>query len=82
MIRTQIQLTEEQFESLKRLARQEDLAVAAIIRTAVQDYLDREQRGRSREGALAVVGRFESDLSDVAQQHDEHLAEIYGDFNR
>ena len=82
VFRTQIQLTEAQMERLKRLARDEERAVAAIIRAAVQDYLERHEGLRSRDQALAAIGRFEADAGDVAANHDRYLAEIYGDFAR
>ena len=81
MIRTQIQLTEEQSQEIKSIAEREDLSMAELIRRAVDDWLARYGDAVSqakKERALAVVGRFRSGLSDVAENHDEYLAESYG----
>jgi len=83
MIRTQIQLTEEQSQEIKSIAEREDLSMAELIRRAVDDWLARYGDAVSqakKERALAVVGRYRSGLSDVAENHDEYLAEAYGDY--
>ena len=81
MIRTQIQLTEEQSQEIKSIAEREDLSMAELIRRAVDDWLARYGDAVSqakKERALAVVGRYRSGLSDVAENHDEYLAAAYG----
>jgi hypothetical protein len=40
------------------------------------DLIDLEER---RRRALATVGRFRSDISDISLKHDEHLAYIYAE---
>jgi len=81
MIRTQVQLTEEQVQALKELAHRENKSVAELTRQAVDYWLQAvglvpmEER---RRRAMAVVGRFRSGRSDVSESHDEHLAEAYG----
>ena len=42
MIRTQIQLTEEQMEALRRLAALKKKSMADLVRQSVELYLDRE----------------------------------------
>jgi len=57
--------------------------MAELIRRAVDDWLARYGDAVSqakKERALAVVGRYRSGLSDVAENHDEYLAEAYGDY--
>lgn len=80
MVRTQIQLTEEQARALKRLATDRGVSVATLIRESVDRYVrsagpvdDQEQRRR----ALTAVGRFHSGRSDLAAEHDRHLEEAY-----
>ncbi len=80
MVRTQIQLSEEQARVLKRLATDRGVSVAALIRESVDRYVrsaspvdDQEQRRR----ALAAVGRFHSGRSDLAAEHDSYLSETY-----
>ncbi len=79
MIRTQIQLTEEQAARLKRLASAKGVSVAELFRQGVEVLLrsngisPEEQRQR----AIAVAGRFHSGQSDLSVNHDNHLAEVY-----
>ena len=78
MIRTQIQLSEEQYRALKEAARCEDVSLAAIVRRCVDRWLAEQQEGARRERAdraLAVVGRFASGSDDVAERHDAYLCE-------
>ncbi len=80
MVRTQIQLTEEQTKSLKRLAANRHRSVAELIRQAVDNMIrssaliDIEER-RSR--ALAAAGRFSSGLQDLSAEHDKYLSEAF-----
>ncbi|MEJ2555151.1 MAG: ribbon-helix-helix domain-containing protein [Anaerolineae bacterium] len=80
MIRTQIQLTEEQSRALKSLAARRGVPVAELIRQSVDSFIrssagldDRERRRR----AIAAAGKFHSGKSDVAVNHDDYLAEAY-----
>ena len=81
MIRTQIQLTDEQARKLRELAAAEGRSVADLVRELVDRRL---QHGAGpdpddvRRRALAVVGRFRSGCGDLAEEHDRHLAEGYG----
>ena len=80
MLRTQIQLTEEQAARLKKIAGARNRSVAKLIREAVDEYLradvvqsDDEKRRR----ALKAAGCASSGLGDLAEKHDEYLAEIF-----
>jgi Ribbon-helix-helix protein, copG family len=81
MVRTQIQLTENQAERLRTLAAERGVSMAELIRKAVDALLagnaavDVEE---SRRRALAVVGRFRSGTKDGSRSHDKHLAKAYG----
>lgn len=80
MVRTQIQLTEEQARTLKRLALSRHLSVAELIRQAVDSLIksgtaiDIEER---RKRALGIVGRFSSGKRDVSREHDKYLSEAF-----
>ena len=80
MIRTQIQLTEEQSEELKQLAAQEGKSVAELIRLAV-DQLIRSRRPVDRQElrrrAIAVAGRFHSGDEDLSAEHNRYAAEAF-----
>jgi predicted DNA-binding protein len=78
MVRTQIQLTEEQSRALKSLAARRGVPVAESIRQSVDSYIrsssgvdDQERRRR----AIDVIGRFRSGQDDVSADHDRYLAE-------
>ncbi len=78
MVRTQIQLTEQQATELKRLASEQGVSVAEIVREAVDKRI-RESRGLTWEErkrrALAVAGKFRSGTGDLSVRHDEYFAE-------
>jgi len=82
MIRTQIQLTEEQAEALKQLAAHKRISMAEMIRRSIDSTLEREGAEREElwERAMSVVGIFNSGLSDVSEEHDKYLAEAYMDW--
>ena len=81
MIRTQIQLTEEQSRRLRDAARRLGVSAAEVIRRSIDSYLERETAApplaTNRLAALEVVGRFSSGLTDIAERHDDYLAEDY-----
>ncbi|MCI0396311.1 MAG: CopG family transcriptional regulator [Chloroflexi bacterium] len=80
MVRTQIQLTEEQSEMLKRIAADQDKSVAELVRQSVDNFI-RLTEGVSleerRRRAIAAAGKFRSGLADVAVEHDRYLVEAY-----
>ncbi len=81
MVRTQIQLTEEQAKALKKLASSRHLSIAELIRQGVDVVLrsnvliDAEEK---RKRAIAIAGRFRSGKRDVSKEHDKYLAEAFG----
>ena len=80
MIRTQIQLTEAQAQTLKTMAAARRSSVAELIRQSV-DHLIRQSGSidveERRRRAIAAAGRFHSGQSNVSTEHDRHLAEPY-----
>ena len=80
MIRTQIQLREEQVRILKELASARGVSMAELIRQSV-DTLIRSSKGvdkeEQRRRAIAAAGRFRSGKSDVSSEHDHYLVEAY-----
>jgi hypothetical protein len=76
MIRTQVQLTEEQVKALKKLSAKEGVSLAELIRRAVDDLVRRNEAAALKEKMLGVAGRFRSGLGDLAEQHDRYFAEI------
>lgn len=79
MIRTQIQLTEEQASLLKEMAHESNESIAAIIRKALDQYLLKQQPNRRTlyRQALAAVGRYSAGVHDVSIEHDLYLEEEF-----
>ena len=83
MLRTQIQLPEDQHRRLCRWARQRGISLAEAVRRCVTEQLAQEGSSPTREervqAALAVCGRYadRSGSSRVAVEHDRHLADAY-----
>ena len=77
MVRTQVQLTKEQAEALRRRSKRENVSVAELVRRAVDSYTraeppgDREIRGR----AIRAAGRFASGVQDTSSRHDDAFVE-------
>jgi predicted DNA-binding protein len=79
MIRTQVQLTAEQAERLRRLSAETGKSIAALIREAVDGYAGDPKVEAQWQRALASVGRFRSGETDISDEHDRYLAEAYAD---
>lgn len=81
MIRTQIQLTEEQLRRVKRLSRQRSVSIAEVIRSFVDHGISAEspRRDEAYRRARAVVGRFpdRDGARDLARDHDRYLDEAF-----
>jgi hypothetical protein len=72
MVRTQIQLTEDQVKALKKIAVSRQLSVDTMIKTSTA--ADPEDR---RKRALESAGKFSSGRSDVSKKHDAYLSESF-----
>jgi len=80
MIRTQVQLTERQIESLRRLSAKTGESIAELVRRGVELYLGGQllpSRDDRIERARRIAGRFSSGRKDVSTHHDRHLAEAF-----
>jgi len=81
MIRTQIQLTEEQARLAKDLAAERQVSMAEVIRDGLDQLTCSRAYGvapaERRRRALAAAGRFRSGSADGSAAHDSHLAEAY-----
>jgi 16S rRNA U516 pseudouridylate synthase RsuA-like enzyme len=80
MVRTQIQLTEGQAKTLKRLAKRQQRSVADLIRQSIDLYLT--QRGElpldeRYDRALAIAGKYRCGDADLGRNHDRYLVEAY-----
>jgi len=80
MVRTQIQLTKEQHESLKELAKDRGCSLAELVREGVDLVLQnrlRPSREEAVKGALSIIG-IASDAPDLSERHDDYFAEACG----
>ena len=81
MVRTQIQLTESQFEAVRARAVAEGRSMADVIRGLVDESLSGvggpspEER---RRRALSAIGKLGKKAPrDLSRRHDDYLAEAY-----
>lgn len=81
MVRTQIQLTEQQARRLRTQAREQGLSLAEVIRRYVEKGLSEAAPDRTAlyDRAARVVGRFRDrrNAGDVSNQHDRYLDEAF-----
>lgn len=84
MVTTQIVLTDEQARALEQVAAAEGHSVSEVIRKRIGALVpfpspaarDREEVKRR---AVAVIGRFRSEVHDLASEHDQYLDEAFED---
>lgn len=80
MVRTQVQLNENQVKALKEIAAERDVSMAELIRRAIDLWIEAEgavTHEERKRRALAAVGQFRSGLKDLSENHDKYLAEAY-----
>jgi hypothetical protein len=82
MIRTQIQITEEQSRRLRAMARQQGISLAEAIRRCLDRVLVSESPGLPElyAGARRCVGAFRDreGAADLSEEHDRYLGEASG----
>jgi len=81
MIRTQIQLTEAQAKTIKKVAMEKGTSVAEIIRRAVENMVQSSPKMSTQERisrAIEIAGKFRSGKRNISRKHDEYLREAYG----
>lgn len=82
MVRTQIQLTEYQFHTLKALASEQEVSMAELIRRSVDNFLQSFKEptlDEKQRNALSVIGILSSEETDISTNHDKYLAEVYAE---
>jgi len=76
MVRTQVQLTEEQAKRLKEAAARRGVSMAELVREGVEILLGQgggKSSSELRRRAKLAAGRHRSGLHDVATSHDRYL---------
>lgn len=82
MIRTQIRLTEKQYSTMRIVAAREGISMSEVVRRALDMVLEPEplpDRDEVRRRAMAAIGSYHADVSDLSTSHDDYLAEIYSE---
>ena len=78
MIRTQIQLTEEQARALRKRAADEGRSMADLVRDGVDRLLvdqgDQDTEAVKRR-SIDALGRFQSGTTDLGSAHDRYLSD-------
>jgi Arc/MetJ-type ribon-helix-helix transcriptional regulator len=78
MVKTQVQLPEDDLAALRRLAAEQKTSVSALVRRGVKQMLA-SQKAATREElwsrASEVIGKFHSGKHDIARRHDHYFAE-------
>ena len=78
MVRTQVQLTEEQAAAVRRIAAEHNISQAEVLRRSVDDFIRRNGLAGEDEvweRARAAAGFIQGGPSDLAERHDDYLAE-------
>jgi hypothetical protein len=80
MVRTQVQFTEQQLDTLRELSNATGRPVAELVRLGVELYLNTQYRPSRKEQidrALRAIGKFSSGANDVSVHHDRYLVEAF-----
>lgn len=72
----QIYLRPEQLEALRALASRRHVAVSQLVREGVDEVL--AAVSADEEPLSDIVGMFDSGIVDLAERHDDYLAEQAG----
>jgi predicted transcriptional regulator len=77
MVRTIVQLPQEQAAALERAARRRGVSRAAVMREALAELLRPEEAAEDEalKRALAAAGSGSSGIPDLAERHDDYTFE-------
>ncbi|HEY2017127.1 MAG TPA: hypothetical protein VGH38_26660 [Bryobacteraceae bacterium] len=80
MVRTQVQLSEDQLDALRKRSAETGESIAQLVRLGVELYLSsqfRPSRADQIARARGIGGKFRSGQKDVSARHDHYLAEAF-----
>ncbi|MDO8588948.1 MAG: CopG family transcriptional regulator [Armatimonadota bacterium] len=78
MVRTQIQLTDEQAEKARQAARRMGISMAELIRRALDESLaSAGSQVSAKKRSLRAIGCVASGTGDLSENHDKYLREAY-----
>lgn len=78
MIRTQVQLTDDQARALRRVAAERGVSMAAVIRELLDESLAAPNTAQVTR-ARAAIGRFASGERTISEEHDRELADAFAE---
>jgi hypothetical protein len=70
-------VSEEQYEKLRELSEKRGVPVPLMVRQGIDRMIDIYS-----DSLWDIIGMADSDVTDLAENHDKYLAEIYEDENR
>ena len=83
MTRTQVQIGSAQYERLKRLAGRRGVSLSQLVREGVDSVLSRAAQDDRWRNLSSIVGKYgKGGTERVGEEHDRHLDEIYGDWDK
>jgi hypothetical protein len=79
MLRTQVQLTDEQVRRVRKVARREGVSLAEVVRRCVDAGLREQSRKELYDRAAELVGALaDTETSgDLSRRHDAYLEEAF-----
>jgi hypothetical protein len=80
MVRTQVQFTEDQHRRLKAEAHERRVSLSSVVRERMDRSFAEEasdKRAKAEAAWKAFIGCANDSATDVAENHDKYLAEIY-----
>jgi predicted DNA-binding protein len=80
MVRTQIQLTDEQAAMLKAMSSRTNLTMAELVRQAIDlmaEISETKNDLTAKQKAIRAAGKYRSGVRDIAKDHDKYLAEAF-----
>ncbi len=76
----QVYLRSDQLDALRALSKRRRESIAGLVRKGVDKLLD--EVPPEEDPLMGVVGLYDSGVSDLAEKHDDYLAEMIAGENR
>ncbi len=81
MIRTQVQVEDDQMEWLKSRAKEQGVSVSKLFRESVKLYIKAMTKPPKdkKKRAMRAIGKFSSGKTDVSVKHDSYLTDTFSE---
>lgn len=79
MVRTQIQLDDEQYRELKNISHNINESLSSIIRKSITLFIQFQQNSKTGRynKAISIIGKYKAETSDISENHDKYLGEDF-----